>query len=101
MTSSSFRNPLAMYSLLQLEVSWRASTLPVNDVPVVLPEVEIAPISAEVYQAPSGSLPGGLTGIGACGFRLWLGSTTGGTSGRSSANAGETNVAASASAKSE
>jgi hypothetical protein len=44
-----------MYSLLQLLISWRASILPVTDVPVVLPEVVIAPSSAEVYQLlPSG-----------------------------------------------
>jgi hypothetical protein len=54
-----------MYSLLQFEVSWRASILPVTEVPVVLPEVVIAPSSAEVNQEPSGSWAGTATFSGA------------------------------------
>jgi hypothetical protein len=50
-----------MYSLLQLLISWRASTLPVTEVPLVLPLVVIAPSSAEVYQL----LPSGMTLVGA------------------------------------
>ena len=50
-----------MYSLLQLAISWRASILPVTDVPSVLPEVVIAPSSADVYQL----LPSGIAIVGA------------------------------------
>ena len=43
-----------MNSWLHCDVSWRASILPVTDVPLVLPDVLIAPSSAEVNQPPSG-----------------------------------------------
>ena len=43
-----------MYWLLQSSSSWRASILPVTEVPTVLPEVVMAPSSAEVLQLPMG-----------------------------------------------